>query len=208
MPPARGQDDARSQKIIDGLTAKFKSYPSVTVSFSATVSQLQDGSESVQDGKIWLKGSMYKLEMSDYVIYFDGSKIYQYLPDANEVNITKPDPDEDDEDFQLLNPQAFFNLSSKSFKSKLVKESEHNGRKVYELDLYPVKVKTTKYSRIRIMAEKSTMQLAGLTAYLKDGSRYALSFKPYDIQSAALRDSFFTFNAIEHPNVEVIDLTF
>ena len=203
-----GQDDARSQKIIDDMTAKFKSYPSVSLSFSANITQLQDKSEMEQDGKIWLKGNKYKLEIPDQIFYFDGSKIYRYLPEDHEVYINKPDPDEDDEDFQLLNPQTYFNISSKSFKSKLVKESTQNNRKVYEIDLYPIQLKTTKYSRIHLMVEKSTLQLVHLKAILKDGTQYTLSFKPYEILQTALRDSFFTFNTLEHPDVEVIDLAF
>ncbi len=203
-----GQDDARSQKIIDDLTAKFKTYPSVSIDFSATVTQMQDKSESAQQGKIWIKGNKYKLEIPEYVFYHDGTKLYQYIPEAKEVNVSQPDLDEDDEDFQLMNPQTYFNLSSKKFKSKLVKEGIRDNRKVYEIDLYPIQVKTTKYSRIRLMAEKSTLQIVYLKAYLKDGTQYTLSFKPYEVLPTALRDSFFTFSKIDHPDVEVIDLTF
>ncbi len=204
---ANGQESTRSQKIIDDLTAKFKTYPSVLIDFSATVTQLQDKTESTYEGKIWLKGNKYKLEIPDYVIYYDGAKIYQYMPDANEVNVTLPVADENDEDFQLLNPQTYFNLSSKNFKSNLVKESTQNNRKVYEIDLYPMQVKTTRYSRIRLSVEKTTLQIVNLKAFLKDGTQYALSFKPYDIQQKALLDSFFTFNTLGHPGVEIIDLT-
>jgi len=205
---AYGQNDARAQKIIDDMTAKFKTYPSVFLNFSTTVTQLQDQSETELEGKLWLKSNKYKLEAPDQVIYFDGSKIYQYLPDVQEVNIMKPDPEVDDEVFQLLNPQSYFNLSSKSFKSNLVKENTMNNRRVYEIDLYPINIKTTNFSRIRVMIEKPTQQLVYLKAYMKDGIQYTLSFKPYEIFSSALRDSFFTFNKSEHPGVEVIDLTF
>ena len=202
------QNDPRSQKIIDDMTAKFKTYPSVSLSFSAIITQLQDKSEAKWDGKIWLKSNKYKLETPEYgIYYFDGSKIYQYLPEVNEVNITKPDPTENDEVFQLLNPQTYFNLSSKSFKSNLVGESTQNNRRIYEIDMYPIQLKTTQFSRIRIMVEKSTMHLAYLKVFMKDGTHYELSFKPYQIEFA-LSDSFFTFNKSEHPNVEVIDLTF
>ena len=129
------------------------------------------------------------------------------MPNFNEVNISKPDPDESDEDFQLLNPQTYFNISSKSFRSNLVKESVQNSRSVYEIDLYPIDVKATKYSRIRVMVEKSTLQLVYLNVFMKSGTNYTLSFKPYNVLPA-LRDSFFTFNKLEYPNVEVIDLTF
>ena len=200
------QDDPRSQKIIDEMAAKFKTYPSVSLSFSATITQLQDKSETELEGKIWVKDLKYKLEIPESVIYFDGSKIYQYLPEVNEVNIMKPDSNEDDEEFQLLNPQTWFNLTSKSFKSNLVKESVHDKRNVTEIDLYPIQLKTTRFIRIRVMVEKTTLQLVYVKVFMKDGTHYELSFKPY--QTLQLRDSFFTFNTLEHPKVEVIDLSF
>jgi len=205
---AHGQEDARSQKIIDEMVAKFKTYPSVSISFSATVTQWQDKPEQEQEGKLWLKGNKYKLELPDFVIYFDGSKIYHHHLKAKEVNIAKPNPDENNEDFQLMNPQSWFNLTSKNFKSTLIKESIQNGRRVSEIDLYPIQVKTTQYSRIRVMVEKSTLQIVYLHVFMNNGSQFAISLKPYDIQQTALRDTFFTFNRLEHPGVEVIDLTF
>ena len=202
------KDDPRSKKIIDEMTAKFKTYPSVSIDFSANILQLQDRSETDQKGKMWIKNNMYKLEIPDFVIYFDGTKIYQYLPGVNEVNVTKPDPNESDEDFQLFNPQTYFNISSTVFKSNFINESRHNNRTVYEIDLYPIEFTTSKYIRIRIMVEKTTNQLVHLKAIMKDGTHYTLSFNPYTIYQTALRDSFFVFNKGEFPNVEIIDLTF
>jgi outer membrane lipoprotein-sorting protein len=169
---------------------------------------LQTQTETEQEGKIWIKNNMYKLQIPDQVIFFDGVKIYQYLPGFNEANVMKPDPNESDGDFQLFNPMSYFNISSKTFKSKLVKESAMNNRMVYEIDLYPVQLKTTSFSRIRIHVEKSTFQLVYLKAFMKDATHYALTFKPYDVHKTALRDSFFKFNSLEYPNVEVIDLSF
>jgi len=172
------------------------------------MTQLQDNSETEHEGKIWVKNDKYKLEIPDYVIYFDGMKIYQYLPGVNEVNITKPDPYEDDEDFQLLNPQTYFNISSTNFKSNFLRESKQNNRSVYEIDLYPIDFSGSKYIRIRLMIEKNSKQLVYLRAVMKDGTHYTITFKPYTIEKTALRDSFFVFNKSEHPNVEIIDLTF
>ena len=206
-PNASGQEDGRSLKIIDDVSVKFKTHPSVSVDFSATVTQLQDKSENEFSGKIWLKKDKYKLEVPEYVIYFDGEKIYQYLPDVKEVNVSRPDANEKDEDIQMLDPRTFFGLSARNFKSKLIKESRQYGRQVYEVDLYPVDVKNTKYSRIRVYIEKSTSQLVYLKAFLKNGSQYTFVFDRYNILQA-LPDTFFTFNTAEHPGVEVIDLAF
>jgi len=107
-----------------------------------------------------------------------------------------------------MNPQSYLNISSKIFKSNLVRESTQNNRRVYEINLYPIQVKTTNYSRIHVKVEKSTLQIVYLKAFMNDGTHYALSFEPYNVYKVALRDSFFTFNKSEHPNVEVIDLIF
>jgi outer membrane lipoprotein-sorting protein len=211
---AYGQDDPRAQKIIDDMAVKFKTHTSVSIDFSATITNLQDdGTETKHDGKLWVKNNKYKLEANDYVIYFDGSKTYQYLPEVKEVNISKPDPDDNNEEFQLLNPQTWFNISSKSFKTNLVKESTQNNRTVYEINLYPVHIKGAKYSRIHVKVEKTTLQMVYLKVFMKDELEsevlhYALSFKPYNIPQNALPDQFFIFNKAEHPDVEVIDLTF
>lgn len=205
---AYGQNDARSQKIIDDMAAKFKSYPSVSLPFSATVTNWQGQQETEQEGKLWLKGNKYKLELPEFVIFFDGTKIFRYLPEVKEVNVTMPDPNENDEVFQLLNPQTYVNLSSKSFKCNLVKENTINNRQVYEINLYPINIKTTNFSRIRVMIEKKSLQLVYLKAFMNDKTQYDLSFKPYETYQTTLRDSFFTFNKSEHPGVEVIDLTF
>ncbi|MDR1866013.1 MAG: outer membrane lipoprotein carrier protein LolA [Bacteroidales bacterium] len=203
-----GQEDTRAQKIIDDMVARIGACPSVQLTFSATVTRLQDKSESMHDGKLWLKNNRYKLELlPDNILLFNGEKLYQFLPEVNEVNVTQPDMNEDDEDFQLFNPRTFFRLSSKNFKSHLVRESTQNNRKVYEMDLYPLQVKTTKYSRVRVCVEKETLQIVRLTAFMKDGTQYALTFQPYTVLKA-LPDSFFEFSVAEHPGVEIIDLTF
>ena len=203
-----GQDDPRAQKIIDDMSAKFKSYAGASVDFSYTIIQKQNDSKTErQDGKIWVKNNKYKLSIADFVIYFDGSKIYQYLPSVNEVNISKPEADDNSGDFQLFNPQSYFNISAKSFRIPYVKEGTENNRSVYEIDLYPLQIRGTKYLRIRIKVDRTSLQLASMQVFMKDGTDYILNFKPYNILTA-LDDSFFRFNKNEHPNVEVIDLTF
>ena len=201
-----GQDDSHSKKILDEVAAKFKNYPCVQIDFSMTVAQLQNDSEITHKGKIWLKSDKYKLEIPENTLYFDGTKLYHYMSDVKEVNVSRPDMD-DNEELQMFNPKTFFNFSSKNFKSDLVKESTQYGRRVMEINLYPVDIKSSGYSRIGLYVEKGTSQIVYLKAVMKNGTRYTLTFSPYNILKA-LPDAFFIFNASEHPGVEVIDLTF
>ncbi|MDR1667717.1 MAG: outer membrane lipoprotein carrier protein LolA [Bacteroidales bacterium] len=204
--PLYGQTDTRSPKILDDMIARLKGYPSVQLNFSATVIRMQENSETSENGKIWLKNNKYKLELlPDHVLYFNGVKLYQYMPEVQEVNVTQPDMN--DETFHVFNPASFFRLTSGDFKSHLVKESSQYNRKVYEIDLYPVQLKTTRYSRIRLFVERESLQLVYLKAYMKDGIQYALTFEPYRVLKS-LPDTFFEFPVNLHPEVEIIDFTF
>ncbi|MDR0715121.1 MAG: outer membrane lipoprotein carrier protein LolA [Bacteroidales bacterium] len=203
-----GQTDARSPKILDDMIAKLKAYPSVQLNFSAKVTRLQEQSETTENGKIWLKNNKYKLELlPENILYFNGVKLYQYMPEVKEVNVTQPDINEDDETVRMFNPASFFRLTSDNFKSNLVKESRQYNRQVYEIDLYPIHLKTTGYSRIRLFIERESLQLVYLKAYMKNGVQYALHFEPYRVLPN-LPDTFFEFPANLHPEVEIIDLTF
>jgi outer membrane lipoprotein-sorting protein len=190
------------------MITKLKAYPSVQLNFSAKVIRMQEHSETSENGKIWLKNNKYKLELlPEHILYFNGVKLYQYMPEVQEVNVTQPDMDGENETFRIFNPASFFRLTSDNFKSHLVKESDQYNRKVYEIDLYPVRLKTTGYSRIRLFVERESLQLVYLKAYMKDGVQYVLTFEPYHVLKS-LPDTFFEFPVHLHPEAEIIDLTF
>jgi len=201
------QSSARAQEIVNSMTARIKTFPSVSLNFTLNIIQLQEDTETEQEGRMWLQNNMFKLETPDYVVFFDGTNFFQYMPEFREAYKMPHDPASNNEDFQLLNPMTYFNISPNNFRTFLLRESTQNSRSVYEIDLIPVDVFGTSYSRIHLMVERSTMQLAYLKVFMKDGMHIALTFKPYSIISA-LSNSFFTFNPAEHPNVELIDLSF
>ena len=59
-----GQSDT-AKNILDQLNGKTQNYSDITAEFSYNLSNPSQGIEEDMNGKIWIKGNMYKLNMSE-----------------------------------------------------------------------------------------------------------------------------------------------
>jgi outer membrane lipoprotein-sorting protein len=168
-----GQQDARARAILNDVSAKSKIFKAVQSDFSLVITDTRDQSNTMQSGKIWSKGNIYKIEMDEVDVYFDGKDMYTHLKEENEVNITVPDPGQDD--FFFTNPSQLFTLHEKGFKHKLIGEVSRNGVSMYDVDLYPIDLKKD-FSRIKLYIEKSTLMLNGIKIFGKDGTQISITF--------------------------------
>ena len=78
--------DPKAKKILDELSAKTKAYTTIKAEFSWVVEK-KDKSKESQSGKIQTKGAKYKLEIPGHEIYCDGKTVWDFIKDANEVQI-------------------------------------------------------------------------------------------------------------------------
>ena len=78
--------DPKAKKILDELSAKTKACTTIKAEFSWVVEK-KDKTKDTQVGKIQTKGSKYKLEIPGHEIYCDGKTVWDYIKDANEVQI-------------------------------------------------------------------------------------------------------------------------
>ena len=107
------QNDPKAKTILDDLSAKTKAYTSIKAEFEL-VSEKKDKSKDTQKGKIQTKGSKYKLEIPGHEIYCDGKTVWDFIKDANEVQIKDMEVGGDD----ALNPSTIFTLYEKGYKYK------------------------------------------------------------------------------------------
>jgi Outer membrane lipoprotein-sorting protein len=204
---AYSQDDAKSKEILAKVTSTNNSYKTIKVEYKLTTSSMQNGEMHTENGLLLMKGDKYHLTLTNSDITFDGKSIYTYLKEANEINITKPEPSKVDKgDFFFSNPRDIFKGYNKNFKSTFIKETNVNGTICYELDLYPIDLKT-KYLRIRMHIKKSTYQIADVKLFFKDGTQYFIEFSNFVVNSE-LSDKEFVFDEKKYPKAEVNDMRF
>ena len=197
---AQSPEVLKAKDILDKVAAKTKGYSAIRADFSFTMENLQANIAESNNGTIIIKGNKYKVDMMDVETYFDGTTLWTYMPDANEVNISDASMMEDD----MLDPATIFTIYEKDFKYLHVGEETINGKKVDVIDLFPDK-RDKPFSRIKLYIYKDNLQFAKISQIGKDGNNFIIDIKKMDV-NASFEDSFFRFDASKHQGIEVIDL--
>lgn len=192
-----GQTDQAAIKILDKFSSTALSAPSVSMKFKLTTTDHAENTERDIPGSVILSKDKYFLETSDNTIWFNGSTFWSYLPDANEVTITKADK----KDNSFTNrPSEIFSMYKNGFKSKLIEEKPES----YVIDLYPEDIKSDLH-RVRLLIGKARMNLIGLEYKKKDGIIITLEVLEYNLKIKPDNDMF-VFHPEKFEGVEVIDM--
>ncbi len=190
------QNDLKVKEILDKAATKFKNYPSVEIDFTFSMENKAEGINEVQEGKVWMKNNMYKLNMMGAENYYDGQTIYTYMPEVQEVNVK--DPTEEEEGF--LNPAALFDIHNQGFHQKMI---SHTAGVAY-IELTPIEEK--KFKKIGIWINTSKSNIQKVTYFEKGGNKIVVKMNSIKAIDPIPADSFFTFDTAKHPDVDVIDM--
>ena len=201
--PTLAQQDPAAKKILDRVANKSKQYISIQADFELKIDNRRDDFSSNSKGTLKIKGEKYYMESPDTKVFYDGTTLWTYMEDLNEVTITEPD--KSSEDF-VENPIIIFDLYNRDFKYRLVGETRVESGWMYEIDLFPNDLDQP-YSRFKIMIRKDTEELYMVKAVGKDGIDYT-AYLTNAIYNKPIDDSAFTFQADKYKGVEVIDMRF
>ena len=190
------QNDAQAKKILDELSAKTKAYTSIKAEFTF-VNEKKDKTTDTQNGKIQTKGSKYKLEIPGHDIYCDGKTVWDFIKDANEVQIKDMETGGDDG----LNPSTIFTIYEKGYKYKF----EGEDAITQTISLFPDNPDKKKFHTSKLFIDKTKKQITSVKMMMKDGSTQTYTIKSFET-NINIPDTDFTFNAKAHPGVSVEDL--
>jgi outer membrane lipoprotein carrier protein len=198
---AFSQSAPLGKDVVKDFSEKMQKLTSLSAKFSFTLENLQEKITDTHDGDIVIKGKKYNLELMGMDAYYDGETKWQYNKQANEVTISKPTKIEggffDD-------PTKLFKDYEKNFKSKFVGEKVEKGRTIYELELYPIDLKTP-YSMLNLKFDKKTLEPVQIKYQGKDGNNYIIKVKTFR-SNVPVRDERFIFDPKKHKGIEIIDM--
>ncbi len=194
------QSHEKAKEILDKVSAKTKSYTSIVADFSFALENLQENISEVYNGNIILKGNKYKVNLMDVDTYFDGEVMYTHMLDAEEVNITVPDLDDE----ETLNPATIFTIYEEGYTFNYVTDGTANGKACYEIDLYPTN-RDKPFSRIKLLILKDNLQIYSIRQVGKDGNNYTVVVKSMKTNKD-ISDNTFVFDKAKNPDVDVIDM--
>jgi len=199
-PKAMGKSDPEAKKVLDAVSAKFKTFKSVKASFALKIENAAGKVQGTKSGTVMMKGVKYRVSITGQEIFCDGATIWTYDVAAKEVQVS----DLDNSSGSITPQKLFTNFYDKDFLFMLNPDVTRAGKTYQVVELTPVD-KTKPFFKVVIEVDKASKVIMSTRVFEKNGNRYL-----YAISSMAtttvIPDDSFAFNLKKYPGVEVIDL--
>lgn len=192
----KAQNDPNAKKVLDGVSAKMKTFKGVTANFSLKSFTSKGKSNGIKNGSLSFKGQKYLLKQGNTQILCDGAKVYNY--DAANKTITISAVEEGG---QTLSPQNLLsNFYDKDFSYKLVSSSGN----FHEIELIPVDKKKN-FQNVRVFVDKNKNIIT--KAKITDKSGNIVEFELSNLNTTSpVADGLFVYDRNKYPkDVEVLD---
>lgn len=193
--------DPKAKAILDKLSKTTKTYKAISADFALSMYNKANKLTDKQNGKIAVKGDMFRLEIPGNVIVCNGKTLWNHNKDAKEVTIKDFDASNEDQ----INPSKIFTIYENGFKYKYEKEEKVGANLCQVINLYPSEGQNKKkYHTLKLYIIKSKNQVTRMKIINKDGT-----YSVYDIKNfkpnPPLTDDSFNFDTKGFKADEIID---
>lgn len=201
QPKNMGQNDPEAKKILDAVSAKFKTFKAVQALFSFKNEDGKGKVLGIKKGSLFMKGNKYRVSITGgQDIYCDGATIWTYDKAANEVTVSKYDPSQ-----SSITPQKLFsNFYDKDYLYKLNGDKKEAGKTLQEIELTPYD-KSKSFFKVLVWVDKKTQAIFSTKVLEKSGNKYTYTVSTFN-GNATVADAQFIFDKKKYPGVEVVDL--
>ncbi|REE05765.1 LolA family protein [Marinoscillum furvescens] len=191
---ASAQYDPEARAVLDAMSSKYKDIGTYSADFTQElVNESAEINETIS-GSITVKDDKYRLQVAGQEIYNNGTNVYSYSEEFNEVTISPYEPE--NEEITLGN---IYDLYKDGFKYALM-SINGQGDRIVELD--PVS-KDKSYFKIRLVID-SQDNLKKFTVFERSGNKYIYTINEFT-KKEDVSDDYFTFDTKKNKGVEVID---
>lgn len=190
-----------SKEVLDKLSAKAKTYKSITSDFTSTLNNPKAGVNQTNTGSVKIKGSKYYVNMGDYQIWSDGKTVWNYNKSDNSVTIDNLSDVKDGG----FDPSEIFTIWEKNFKHEMKNTNvTMDGIACYQIALYPNDTKNKSYHTITLYIDKTKMEVSQVEVKTRENATVTYKIKNFK-GTTDVPDADFTFSKSKFPGVEEID---
>jgi outer membrane lipoprotein-sorting protein len=197
---AQTSNDPDAKKILDGVSAKFKTYKTVQAPFTYKVENGSGKVLSTKKGTVKMKGTKYYISFSGQEIFCDGKTIWSYEKSANEVTISNLE----DASGTITPQKLFTNFYDNDFLYKLNGEKKEMGKALQEIEMTPID-KSKPFHKVYVLIDKVTKTIYSTRVLETSGNKYSYTVSSLKT-NLIIPDAQFIFDKSKYPGVEVIDL--
>lgn len=193
-----GQSNKEAQKLVKNVINKISAYENFSANLSYTMVNDEMSINEKKTGFIVVSGDKYRVEMEGQIIFSDGSTLWTYIVDSEEVMISDLSESEGG-----ISPTSILTQYDENYKA-----SFDNDKKYKKSDIKKVNLKTSEdkgFQELSLIINQSNLTLDSFSVYDMNGNVFTyhiIDLKP----NQELEDDLFTFNPEKYPDVELIDM--
>jgi len=191
---AYAQDAAKAKKLLDEVSGKVKSYNNIVFDFKYSLSNPKKNLNQECKGNVVLQGNKYVLNFMGVTRIFDGKKVYNIVPEDEEITISTFDDKKDDG----LTPSKMLTFFTSGYKYAWDIVQNVKGRKIQLIKLTPLDPKDNT-KEILIGIDSQTKNIYNLVQIDKDGTRTTFTINSFKANQP-LSKNHFTFTESKYPN--------
>lgn len=197
-----GQQDSRAAKYLQSVSDQFDMNKGYQLQMDYIREDLMQKTSAEGEGEIWMKGMKYKIVVDEYIIYFNGEKLYSQDTGNEEVYASVPDPDQPG--YLQAVPIKIIKSYEQDFNYMYIGETPLLDRKLIEIQLYP-KVRSGPYSMLKMFINPGSLKLEAFQLKHKEGILYTMILSEIK-EDQTIKESTFEFDPAAYPNTEIIEL--
>jgi outer membrane lipoprotein-sorting protein len=189
--------DAKAKKILDDITANYKSKNNTYFKF-AFASGANGNISKTEPGIYYAAGDKYKLKIMGTEQIFDGNKIYNINAEESEVTVAKPNSGS-----QMFSPINYLTSYRKDYNVSYAGKKTVDGVNADFIKLTPVKSNGIKY--VYIFVDSTKKQMLKLEQHGTNKDLSIIDIKEYK-ENQQLDPGMFVFDKSKFKNYLVTEL--
>ena len=191
---AQAQNSEKAKSLLDQVTARVKSYENIDIDFKYSMSNPKQNLNQESKGNVVLKGNLYVWDFMGITRIFDGKKIYNIVPEDEEISISKYNDQKTDD----LTPAKILTFFNSGYKYSWDILQNIKGRKIQYIKLTPTNPKD-KTKEVLLGIDVQTKHIYNLIQTEKDGTKIIFTINSFKTNQP-LSKNHFTFTESKYPN--------
>lgn len=186
--------DAKAKALLDKVTAKIKSYNTISIDFKYSLHNAKENINQDSKGTVVMKGNQYVLNFMGITKLFDGKKTYTIVPEDEEITVSALNEKDD----SAITPSKMLTFFNKGYKFSMDIVQNVNGKKIQYIKLVPINSKDQR-KEILLGIDSKANNIYNIIEIGQKGTKTTLTVNSFKTNQALPKNQF-TFAASKYPN--------
>ncbi len=196
------QQDSRAESYLQAVSEQFDMEEGYLIQMDYIREDIMRETSAEGEGTVWMRGLQYKIVVDEFIVYYDGEKLFSQNTENEEVYVSVPDPDQPG--YLQAVPIRIIKSYEQDFKYMYIGITPFQGRERIEIQLYPKDV-SGPYSMLKMFISPHSLELEAFQLKHKEGIVYTMILSEIT-GNQVFDDSLFKFDPLLFPETEIIEL--